>query len=106
MAAILLIGIAALSACGSGDSRTASPLTFEAETGDFSFTDSSGNRVIYERTENTLIVEPDIDVEQLAIAFCEAEQETTEPARFSAVSLVLAEALIPFIDTVERVCER
>lgn len=103
----LILGFVVLVGCdsqnGDPDIRT---LVFEPETGDFSFSDSSGNRVIYERTENTLIVEPDIDVEQLALAFCRAEQETSEPAGFAAVSLVLAEALVPFIETVERVCER
>lgn len=103
----LMLGLAVMFACGSSESpSTATPLMFEAATGDFFFTDSTGNRVIYEWAENTLIVEPDIDVEQLAVAFCRAEQETSEPARFAAVSLVLAEALFPFVSTVERVCDR
>ncbi len=103
----LAIGLTALVACGSqNDDGAGRPLEFEPETGDFFFTDSAGNRVIYERVENTLIVEPDIDVEQLAKAFCQAEEETSDPARFSAVSLILAEALVPFIETVDRVCER
>lgn len=104
---VMLIAVAGLLGCGSRDvESTAGPLEFDQQTGDFSFVDSSGNRVIYERAENTLIVEPDIDVEQLAVAFCEAEKQTPDPARFSAVSLVLAGALVPFIETVERVCER
>lgn len=103
----LLLGFGILVACGSQNSDSElRTLEFEPGTGDFSFSDSSGNRVIYERAENTLIVEPDIDVEQLALAFCRAEQETSEPARFASVSLVLAEALVPFIETVERVCDR
>lgn len=103
----LFVGFAILLGCSSRNEDSGfRPLEFDSETGDFTFSDSAGNRVIYERAENTLIVEPDIDVEQLAKAFCAAEQATDEPARFSAVSLVLAEALVPFIDTVERVCDR
>lgn len=95
-------------ACGSdsSESSVSSRLMFDAETGDFFFTDSGGNRVIYTRADNTLTVEPDIDVEQLATAFCNAERETDDPARFASVSLVLAEGVIPFVETVERVCER
>lgn len=103
----LVAGFALLIGCGGNSSDSASTaLEFDPSTGDFSFKDTSGNRVIYERAENTLIVEPDIDVEQLAVAFCRAESETTDPARFAAVSLVLAEALVPFIETVDRTCDR
>jgi len=102
--AFLLVLIAA--ACGSDNPGRASPLMLEPETGDFFFQDASGNRVIYQRLENTLIVEPDIDVDQLALAYCAAEAATDDPARFSAVGLVLAEAVIPFIDTVDRLCDR
>ncbi len=104
VATIALLFVIACSSNGSDDA--APPLRFDPETGDFSFTDSVGERVIYERAENALIVEPDINVEQLAEAFCRAEQETTDLARFSAVSLILAEALIPFVETVDRVCDR
>lgn len=105
----LLILMATLSlACSSGGTETSEPrrLMFKPESGDFFFSDSNGNRAIYAREENSLTVETDIDIEELAVAFCLAEEETDDPARFAAVGLVLAEAVIPFVETVERVCER
>lgn len=95
-------------ACSSDESAgsSARPLVFNPETLDFSFVDSNGNRLIYENVDNTLIVEPDIDLEELALAFCRAERESEDPAKFSLVALVLAEGVIPFIETVDRVCER
>jgi hypothetical protein len=94
--------------CGSDGTAESSvrPLVFNPDTLDFSFVDSNGNRIIYESVDNTLIVEPDIDLEELALAFCSAERESEDPAKFSLVALVLAEGVTPFIETVDRVCER
>ncbi len=81
-------------------------LIFMPGTMDFSFDDSDGNRVYYDSAENTLIVEPDINLDELAEAFCRAERDTGDPAGFALVAAVLAEGVVPFIETVERVCER
>ncbi len=105
---LLALSVCATAVCTSNTAEHPEPrpLMFESETGNFFFTDTNGNRVIYTRTDNTLTVEPDIDVDELALAFCRAEQQAQNPARFSAVGLVLAEAVIPFVETVERVCDR
>ena len=103
----LTVVFVALVACGtSGEDGQATPLMFEAESGDFFFTDAGGNRVIYQRAENTLIVEPEIDLDALAMAYCKAEITASDPARFASVGLVLAEGIDGFISAAERICDR